>query len=452
MRIKNNAIKVYETTNKDNMFVKKEDLYWKNEKSIENVICVNDKKTYQSMDGFGASFTDASAYLVHEVLDEITRKEVMKRLFSDEEGIGLSFIRQPMGASDYACTIYSYQDTPDNVDDFEMKYFSINYDKKYILPLLKEMMMINPKVKLMATPWSAPAWMKTTTHMIGGTLREECEAAFAEYFVKFIKAYEAEGLDIYAITPGNEPMFVPMHYPGMKFEAQQEAAFIKNHLGPRLKEEDIQTKILAYDHNWDMPEYPLEVLKEAGEYVDGIAWHVYAADPSAQSVVFDKFPIKDVYYTEASGGEWIAPFDNAFSSMMRTNIGTLRNHSKTVVLWNIALDENNGPTVPGFGQSTCRGLLKINQQTKEVTYNLDYYALAHFSQFVKQDAKRIESNELEDISNVAFKNLDDTMVLVMSNDSKKEKEVQIAYNNQYITYKLAAKSTVTLFWETKRRG
>lgn len=440
-------IKAYETKNEGNMLMRKEDIAWRRSRKSEDTIYIDDKKTYQIIDGFGASFTDASAYLVHEVLGEYERKMVMEKLFSDEKGIGLSFVRQPMGASDFACTIYSYQDTPDNRDDFEMEHFSIEHDKKYILPLLKEMMEINPKVKLMATPWSAPAWMKTTNNMIGGTLREDCYEAFAEYFVRFIKAYEREGLPMYAISPQNEPMFVPHHYPGMKFEAKQEAAFIKNHLGPRFRKEKIDTKILCYDHNWDIPEYPLEVLDEASEYVDGVAWHVYAADPSAQSVVFEKFPTKEAYYTEASGGEWIAPFDNAFSSMMRTNIGTLRNHSKTVVLWNIALDENNGPTVPGFGQSTCRGLLKINQQTKEVTYNLDYYALAHFSQFVKQGAQRIESNEIEGTTNVAFKNLDGSMVLVVSSNVEEEREVQVSYNNEYITYTLPGKTAVTLVWE-----
>ena len=441
------SINVYETTNEANMLVKKQDIFWSDKKKEENIIYIDDKKTYQFIDGFGASFTDASAYLIHEVLDEVSRKDVMHKLFSADDGIELSFIRQPMGASDFALDIYSYQDTPHNQDDFEMKYFSIHHDEKYIIPLLKKMMEINSNVKIMATPWSAPAWMKTTKNMIGGTLREDCQDAFAEYFIKFIKAYEKEGLSIYAITPQNEPMFVPHHYPGMKFEAAQEAEFIKNHLGPRFKEEKISTKILAYDHNWDMPEYPLEVLRKAEEYVDGIAWHVYAAEPSAQSLVVNHFPNKEVYYTEASGGEWIAPFDNAFSSMMRTNIGTLRNYSKTVVLWNIALDEHNGPTVPGFGQSTCRGLLKINKETKEVTYNLDYYALAHFSKFVKQKARRIESNEVEGIMNVAFKNTDGTIVLVMSNDLKEEKEIQIAHNDQYISYKLAGKSAVTLVWK-----
>lgn len=447
MNKKNTKIRVYETKNEDNMLIKKEDIAWGGAEKSENTICINDKKTYQTIDGFGASFTDASAYLVHEVLGEAERKIVMDKLFSDEKGIGLSFVRQPMGASDFACSIYSYQDTPNNEDDFELNYFTIEHDKKYILPLLKEMMTINPKVRLMATPWSAPAWMKTTNHMIGGTLREDCYEVFAEYFVKFIRAYEAEGVPMYAITPQNEPMFVPHHYPGMKFEAKQEAMFIKNHLGPRFKAEKIDTKILCYDHNWDIPEYPLEVLNEAGEYVNGVAWHVYAADPSAQSLVFNQFKDKEVYYTEASGGQWIAPFDNAFSSMMRTNIGTLRNHSKTIVLWNIALDENNGPTVPGFGQSTCRGLLKINQQTKEVTYNLDYYALAHFSQFVKQGAKRIESNEIEGITNVAFKNLDGTIVLVISSNVEDGREIKVAYNNKYISYKLAGKAAVTLVWE-----
>ncbi|MGV2805712.1 glycosyl hydrolase, partial [Clostridium perfringens] len=174
-------------------------------------------------------------------------------------------------------------------------------------------------------------------------------------------------------------LYSPGHYPGMIMLPEAQSDFIKNHLKPQFVKNDIDTKILCYDHNWDKPDYPLTVFEQAGDAVDGVAWHWYGGKPSAQSDVFEAFPGKEVHFTEGSGGEWIPPFEQAFSNVMRTGIEILRNHSKSYVLWNMALDEKNGPAVPGFVKSTCRGIVTVNQQTKELTYTLDYYALAHFS-------------------------------------------------------------------------
>ncbi len=458
-------IKIYETLaedcflleNKNVLILDKDDSFVENSSNEkvddfsmpENknvLIFIDDTKTYQTLDGFGASFTDSSAYLVYDVLSNESKDEVISKLFDENDGIGLTFIRQPIGASDYALSIYSYQDTPNNEDDFDMNHFTISHDEKYILPVLKDMLKINPNIKIMASPWSAPAWMKTTKNMNAGTLRDDCYEVYAKYFAKFIKAYADNGIEIFAITPQNEPLYEPKHYPSMAFSATQEANFIKNYLYPEFQANDIKAKIIAYDHNWDVTEYAKEVLTTAYDCVYGIAWHVYGGEPSAQSVIFDEFPEKSVYFTEASAGEWIAPFENAFTSIMRTSIGSLKNHSKSVVLWNIALDENNGPTVPNFGKSTCRGLLKINQKTKDITYNLDYFALAHFSKYIKQGAIRIFSSDIDGINNVAFKNPDGSTILVLNNDLSIDKDIQISFKDEVISYKSKRKSATTIIW------
>nr|WP_154985393.1 glycoside hydrolase family 30 beta sandwich domain-containing protein [Paenibacillus xylanexedens] len=392
---------------------------------------LNDRQTYQEMDGFGASFTDAAAYLMNQKITDEQRAEVMKRLFHPTEGIGLSVIRNPMGASDYARTVYSYNDLPDHQTDPELAGFSIAHDEADIIPLTRQALALNPELKLFASPWSAPGWMKTSGSMITGQLKPEWYSAYAEYFVKYIQSYAAHGLPIYAITPQNEALYEPGHYPGMLMPAEAQAEFIFNHLKPAFVRNNLDTKILCYDHNWDRPDYPLTVLEQAGEAVDGVAWHWYGGDASAQSKVYEAFAGKEVHFTEGSGGEWIPPFEQAFSNVIRTGIHILRNYSKSLVLWNMALDEHNGPTVPGFGQSTCRGIVQINQQTGDLVYTLDYYALAHFSALIRPKAVQIQSVSSDDsIYTVAFRNTNGSTALVLFNDEQEGKQVKIERQDQ----------------------
>lgn len=399
--------------------------------SMAVTVQLDDRQTYQEMDGFGASFTDAAAYLMNQKITDEQRAEVMTRLFHPTEGIGLSVIRNPMGASDYARTVYSYNDLPDHQTDPELTTFSIAHDEADIIPLTRQALALNPDLKLFASPWSAPGWMKTSGSMVTGQLKPEWYSAYAEYFVKYIQSYAAHGLPIYAITPQNEALYEPGHYPGMLMPAEAQADFIVNHLKPAFIRNNLNTKILCYDHNWDRPDYPQTVLEQAGEAVDGVAWHWYGGDASAQSKVYEAFAGKEVHFTEGSGGEWIPPFEQAFSNVIRTGIQILRNYSKSLVLWNMALDEHNGPTVPGFGQSTCRGIVQINQQTGELVYTLDYYALAHFSALIRPRAVQIQSVSSDDsIYTVAFRNTDGNTALVLFNDEQEGKQVKIERQDQ----------------------
>ncbi|WP_036708453.1 glycoside hydrolase family 30 protein [Paenibacillus pinihumi] len=416
-------------------------------KQITDRILVDTRTRFQEMDGFGASFTDASAYLVYKVLPEDERKKVMKHLFDPNEGIGISFLRQVIGASDYTSEIYSYNDLPEGQEDFELKQFSIDHDRDYIIPAVLEALSINPDIKVMASPWSAPGWMKTTGQMIKGKLRPECYSVYAQYFVKFVQAYEEAGIPIYAVSVQNEPGYEPKEYPGMLVSPSEEAEFIGKHLGPAFEKAGIKAKILCYDHNWDVPLHPLTVLSDPGasRYTAGVAWHVYGGEHEAMSRVHEAFPDKGVWFTEASGGSWIPPFRTAFLDQMKHVIRTTRNWSKSVVWWNIALDERNGPTV--LSNSTCRGLVQINQQTKAVKYELDYYTMGHISKFVKQGAHRIDSTMVRDqLESTAFRNPDGSTVLILSNRTDEERVIEINTGKGYTTYTLPGEAAVTLYW------
>ncbi|MFF2447529.1 glycoside hydrolase family 30 beta sandwich domain-containing protein [Neobacillus sp. NPDC058068] len=438
---------IYQSNGEQELFVKKgiHQVKASNTTADSIIVTIDETETYQEIDGFGASFTDSSAYLINQVLDKEQRTELMETLFSRDKGIGLSVLRNPMGASDYAREIYSYNDIDAGETDFQLEQFTIEHDLEDIIPLLKEAVALNPDIKLMASPWSPPAWMKTSGSMKGGELKEECYQVYAAYFVKYIQAYKEHGLSIYAITPQNEPLYVPDHYPGSFMPAERQVEFIKNYLKPNFLKFGLNTKILCYDHNWDRPDYPLHVLDHAGDGVDGVAWHWYGGEPAAQHQVQMAFPNKEVHFTEGSGGEWIPAFEPAFSNVLRTGIEILRNDSKSFVLWNMALDEENGPFVPGFGESTCRGIVKIEQKTNALTYTLDYYALAHFSKFVQPKAVRIATTSDEVIRSVAFKNPDGSIVTILFNDSDEMKTVQlIQQGNEILHCNLAAKAAMTI--------
>ncbi|MCM3717733.1 glycoside hydrolase family 30 protein [Fictibacillus phosphorivorans] len=438
---------IYQSNGEHELFVQKDlqQIESNLSASESTVITINEDQTYQEIDGFGASFTDSAAFLIHSVLDEKQQTELMEKLFHPEKGIGLSVLRNPMGASDYAREMYSYNDLPEGETDFSLEHFTIAHDLEDIVPLVKEALRLNPDIKLMASPWSAPAWMKTSSSMIGGELKEDCYRVYADYFVKYIQSYGEHGLPIYGVTPQNEPLYVPGHYPGMLMEAERQADFIKNYLKPRFMENGIDTKILCYDHNWDRPDYPLFVIDDVGDAVDGVAWHWYGGKPVAQHQVHRAYPEKEVHFTEGSGGEWIPAFEPAFSNVMRTGIEIMRNDSKSFVLWNMALDEENGPTVPGFGRSTCRGVVTVEQKTKKLTYTLDYYALAHFSKFVGPKAVRIESTSTDVIRTVAFKNTDESTVTVLFNDSEETQSVQLKQKDDELLHvQMDPKSAMTL--------
>lgn len=410
------------------------------------VIRIDATKRYQSMVGFGASITDASAWLIGTRLDPAQREALLAELYGTGEGqLGMSFTRLTIGASDFSRHHYSFDDMPKGESDPQLTRFSIDPNRSDVLPVVKAAFRLNPDLKVMASPWSAPAWMKTTDSLIKGRLRPEAYPAFAHYFVKYIRAYEAEGVPIFALTIQNEPHFEPENYPGMRVEPAERAAFIGQHLGPLLRQEKIATQIFDWDHNWDQPESPMGVLANpaARQYVSAVAWHCYAGDVTAQTPVHQAYPDKDVYFTECSGGEWAPKFEESFPWFMKNLIiGSVNHGARGVLLWNLALDEAHGPHAGGCGD--CRGVVTIDARTGTVTRNLEYYALGHASRFVRQGAVRIATSPVVGLDAVAFQNPDASLVLIVLNSGKTPTEfaVDMGGRRQGVTLPVGAAITL----------
>jgi glucosylceramidase len=412
------------------------------------VIDVDETTAYQEMIGFGAAVTDASAYLIQHKLGT-DRDAIVRELFGPDPGIGLSFVRIPMGASDFSSRHYSYDDLPAGQTDPALVRFSVAPDHADKLPVLRAAVAVNPRLSLVASPWSPPAWMKTSGSLIGGTLRPELYPAFAEYFAKFVTAYAAEGIPIHAITLQNEPAFEPPDYPGMRLDPAARARVIGRHLGPLFERRGLRTLILDWDHNWDQPQEPLAVLADsaARRYVSGVAWHCYAGGVGAQDTVHAAHPDKDAYFTECSGGAWAPVFaDNLAYDVGTLVIGATRGWARGVALWNLALDETGGPHLGGCGN--CRGLITIDSRTGAVTRNVEYYALAHASRFVRPGARRIASTTgVSGLQTVAFRNADDgSRVLIVLNTGRSAMPFDVRDGGRSFRYTLPAGAVVTLRW------
>lgn len=410
-------------------------------------ITVNDAAIYQEMVGFGAAITDASASLINGLPPQ-RREALLRELFDADSGIGLSFTRLTIGASDFSAYHYSFDDMPPGQRDPALTRFSIEPDRSDRLRVVQRALAINPQLKVMASPWSAPGWMKTSDNLIRGTLRPDAFEAFAEYLARYVDAYAAEGVPIYALTVQNEPHYEPGDYPGMRLEPPARARFIGEHLGPRLARGGIRTMILDWDHNWDEPDSPLRVLADsvARRYIAGVAWHCYGGEVSAQGKVHDAYPSVDTYFTECSGGEWAPKFaDNLVWNVGTLVIAATRNWARGVLLWNLALDEKYGPHKGGCGN--CRGVVTIDSKSGTVTRNVEYYALAHASRFVRPGARRIGSSSgAAGLENVAFRNPDRSTVLIVVNTAPEKRRFGVGWAGRMLVYALPAGAVATLHW------
>src|SRR5215469_380253 len=415
-------------------------------------ITVNDAVKYQQIDGFGASLTDSSAWLIWNKLTEAQRKEALQMLFSPTKGIGLSVLRQPMGASDFALSAYSYDDLPPgqslSTGDPDLKHFSVDHDRAYIIPLLREAAALNPNIKIIASPWSPPGWMKTSGSMIQGALLPSAYQPLARYFVQFVQQYEAAGVPIYAITMQNEPMYIPNDYPGMNMTAREQIEFLANYLGPGFRDAHLKTKILVFDHNWDLIGYPIEVLGDANAaaFAAGTATHCYGGNVTAQNELHERFPDKDIWLTECSGGDWQK--GGVLEQQVRLVIGATRNWAKSVALWNLALDQDHKPFLGGC--TNCRGVITVNHgsQPSKIEPTVDYTALAHASKFVAPGAYRVESNTFDQgsLEDVAFRNPDGSLVLLVLNSSGSVAHFNIGWAGKYAAYELPGGAVATFWW------
>jgi glucosylceramidase len=375
---------------------------------------IDAQKIYQTIDGFGFTLTGGSARQIGR-MDDADRASLIRELFAtDGASLGVSYLRLSIGASDLDERVFSYDDVPPGQVDTELEHFSLEPDRAGVIPVLKEILKTAPDIKIMGSPWSPPAWMKTNQNTVGGSLRPEFYSAYARYFVKYLQAMEAEGIRVDAVTVQNEPLH-PKNNPSLLMQAREQAEFIKGHLGPAFRRARLDTKIVIYDHNCDRPDYPLSILDdiEASKYVDGTAFHLYAGEISALSELHQAHPDKNLYFTE----QWVgAPGDLTGDLAWHTRnltIGATRNWSRTVLEWNLASDLRYEPHTPG-GCTNCLGAVTIDGNT--VTRNPAYYIIAHASKFGRPGSVRIASNELPNLPNVAFKSPAGRTVLIVLND------------------------------------
>jgi glucosylceramidase len=408
------------------------------------IIEVDPTKKFQQIDGFGFCLTDGSAYLINRMAEE-DKSKLLNELFSTEgNSIGISYLRISIGASDLSSHVYSYDDLPEGETDTDLSKFSIVETKKDLIPVLKMILKINPSIKILGSPWSAPVWMKDNSSSKGGSLQPKYYDVFAKYFVKYIKAMKAEGINIDAITPQNEPLN-PKNNPSMYLSAEEERDFIKNNLGPAFHKAGISTKIFCYDHNADEPQYPLTILQdaEARKYVYGSAFHLYAGDISALSKVHDAFSEKNIYFTEqytGSGSTFAGDLSWAIQNLI---IGATRNWSKNVLEWNLASDPNLEPHTDG-GCNTCLGAVTIDGN--HVKRNQSYYIIAHASKFVRPGSYRIESSELKGLANVAFVTPAGKKILIVINTTSTKQDFKLKFQNQLAATSLNAGAVATYVW------
>ncbi|AHW60617.1 glucosylceramidase [Draconibacterium orientale] len=436
-------------------------------------ITIDDNLQMQAVDGFGFALTGGSAGLMMG-MSQPERTKLINELFrTDEDNIGVSYIRLTIGASDLNSFVFSYNDLEDGEVDLKLEKFNLSQDMYDVIPVVKEILAVNPDIKILASPWSAPTWMKTNNKVKGGKLKEEYYPVYAQYFVKYINAMKEQGITIDAITVQNEPLNVN-NTPSMQMLPNEQRIFIKDHLGPAFEQANIKTKIVLFDHNLDRIDHPLTTLSdpEAAKYADGSGFHHYGGELSALTTMHIAHPEKNLYFTEQMvverpGSETI----EIANQVARLIIGVTQNWSKNVILWNFAADPLNDPHTEDGGCSMCQGAVTI--EGDNVSRNIAYYVVAHASKFVRPGSVRIGSTQKGDtmvnltqdeehrgenalrvglsitynvFPNVAFRTPSGKTVLIVANDSRSARSFRIKYNGQYANVNLSPGAVGTYVW------
>ena len=441
-------------------------------------IVIDEQRSMQSIDGFGFALTGGSAEVMMR-MSKVERAKLLNELFGTEgSAIGISYIRLSIGASDLNSFVFSYNDLPEGETDFPLEKFDLKQDKLDVIPVMKEILAINPKILILGSPWSAPTWMKTNGKVKGGALKEECYDVYARYFVKYIQEMKKEGITIDAITIQNEPIHGG-NTPSLMMNAYEQTRFIKANLGPALKAANLTTKIVLYDHNLDRPDYPLTVLRdpEAAKYVDGTGFHHYGGDMSAMTLVHNARPDKHIYFTEQMVTERPGSSTIAISAQVkRMIINVTQNWSRNVILWNLAADPNNDPHTDDGGCASCQGAVTLDGD--KVTRNIAYYVIAHASKFVRPGSVRIASTNKGDQSvlltsnlqdmpnhvfvatvtnidalpNVAYRTPDDKIVLIVVNDTFATGSFRVQYKGEIANIQLQPGAVGTYVWDADENG
>ncbi len=408
------------------------------------VVEVDSTRKFQTVDGFGYTLTGSSAQLINQ-LPADTKNSLLQELFSNaDNAIGISYLRLSIGASDLSPVVFSYNDLPAGQTDVNLDNFNLSEDTVHLIPLLKQILAINPNIKILGSPWSPPTWMKDNNSTIGGALLPQYYSVYAKYFVKYIQAMKANNITIDAVTIQNEPQHGGNN-PSLIMPSAQQADFVKNHLGPAFQAAAISTKIIVWDHNCDNAQYPVDILNDvaAKPFVDGSAFHLYAGNISALSSVHDAHPDKNVYFTEqwtsANGG-----FDGDLKwHLKNVIIGSMRNWSKNALEWNLANDPAYAMHTPG-GCTECKGALTV--MASSYTKNVSYYIIAHASKFVPTGSVRIYSNIAGDVYSAAFVTPAGKKVLIVLNDGSNDAFFAIKYKGKFANTTLSAGAVATYVW------
>ncbi|MFI2742798.1 glycoside hydrolase family 30 beta sandwich domain-containing protein [Zhouia sp. PK063] len=411
--------------------------------TAQNIIQIDTSKTYQTMDGFGYTLTGGSTLHINNMSAK-AKHELLEEFFGKgDSSIHVSYLRVSIAASDLNAAPFSYDDLPEGETDADLKHFSLAKDTINFIPVLKEIVKINPDIQILGSPWSAPKWMKDNNDTRGGSLLPAFYQSYANYFVKYIKAMKAEGITINAVTVQNEPLH-PGNNPSMLMLPEQQKVFVRDYLGPTFEKEEVNTKIIIYDHNADRPDYPMSILADslAAKYIDGSAFHLYGGSIDALSQVHEAYPNKNLYFTE----QWVgAPGDFAKEMAWHTKnliIGATRNWCKTVLEWNLAADENQQPHTDRGGCDRCLGAVTIAGD--KVTREPAYYIIAQASKFIQPNAVRVATNIPDEIPNVAFKNTNGSYVVIIQNTTNQTKNINVSLNEKVAQLQLKANAIATL--------
>ncbi|GGY87124.1 glycoside hydrolase family 30 beta sandwich domain-containing protein [Pseudoduganella plicata] len=396
----------------------------------------------QLIAGFGVGLSDASAWLIRNRLDEDARKSLLRELFDAQSGLGLRLLRLAVGSSEFARDRYSLDDVPPGQQDPNLAQLSIERDREAVLPVARSALAVNPALRFVAAPHSAPGWMKSSDSLVRGTLRPEATAAYARYLRRFVDLYREEGVPVFALTLQHQPRAEPADAPGMLLDAAARVA-----LAGQLAPGPGGTRILELDDSWDAVDDALKVLGDpaAQAHLAGTAWHCYGGDVSAQTAVHDAYPGKEIYLTECSGGTWAPGFGDGLVHFGGTAVvGAVRNWATGIMLGNLALDEAGGPRIGGC--AGCRGLVTIGADGGVVRHP-EYYALAHASRFVRPDAVHVTSTgPVDGVSNAAFANADGSLVLVVVNAATVPRDIRVRTAERTFGARLSSASMATYVW------
>ena len=417
---------------------------------------VDDTVHYQTIQGFGAALTDSSAYLLHNLPKDLYWS-TLNSLFNATSGIGISYIRLSISVCDFSLSNYTYDNMPPGDTDINLEHFSIDYDKQYIIPVLRDILKINPGLKILASPWSPPAWMKSTDTLVGSVndtnsiLMTEYYPTYANFFVRVIEAYQKEGITIDTLTVQNEPLYGTTTYPGMYMDSQSQSDFINNYLAEAFIANGIQTKVFVFDHNWSDEDYPAYVIQklnaESTKIVGGAAFHCYFGNVTNQTTFHDSFPDWPIYLTECSGGiSDTEIFSNVLiSDMQRLFIGAVNNWAEVSIKWNLALDQNRGPQNNGCQQ--CRGIILINTTNNEVTNNVDYYTVGTFSKFVPHGSVRIQVSSNDDnLIATGFNTPDGSRVVIVLNQGNSDETISLSWNGSWVQSVIPEETVAVYKW------